>query len=74
MGFNESEVNTDVLDSGVFVYTRPLKVLKRFEEVESAGSEISYRCVRCRGCADCQNDERILCISIQVEVEQTIIE
>ena len=70
-GFKESEVNKDVSDSWVFVNKRPLKVWKRFEQVESA--EISYRCVRCRGCADCKNGERIECISIQ-EVEQAVIE
>ena len=53
---------------------RPLKVWKRFEQVESAGTEISYRCVRCRGCADCKNGERIECISMQEEVEQAVIE
>ena len=59
LGFKESEVNKDVSDSWVFVNKRPLKVWKRFEQVESAGTEISYRCVRCRGCADCKNGERM---------------
>ena len=58
---------------GVFVDKRPLKVLRRFDEVESAGTEISYRCVLCHGCADCKNGERIGCISIQEEVGQMII-
>ena len=58
----------------VHVNERPLKCLKRFEESESVGTEIYYRCVRCRGCTDCTNGERIDCISIQEEVEQTIIE
>ena len=48
--------------------------MKRFEEAELAGSEVSYRCVRCRGCTDCKRGERIDCISIHEEVEQTIIE
>ena len=74
LGFKESEVNKDVSDSWVFVNKRPLKVWKRFEQVESAGTEISYRCVRCHGCADCKNGERIECISIQEEVEQAVIE
>ena len=74
VGFKESEVNKDVSDSWVFVNKRPLKVWKRFEQVESAGTEISYRCVRCCGCADCKNSERIECISIQEEVEQAVIE
>ena len=74
LGFKEIESNENFSKSEVFINKRPLKVLKRFDEVESAGTEISYRCVRCRGCADCKNGERIECISIQEEVEQTIID
>ena len=63
-----------------YVYSRPwaylikkqLKFVKRFEEAELAGSEVFYRCVRCRGCPDCKRGERIDCISIQEEVEQPL--
>ena len=52
---------------------KQLKRLKMFEEAEAAGTEISYRCVRCRGCPDCKCGARIDCISIEEEVEQTVI-
>ena len=45
-----------------------------FDEVESAGSEISYRCVKCRDCKNCKNGEKIELISTREEVEQAIIE
>ena len=45
-----------------------------FDEVENAGSEISYRCVGCRDCKNCRNGERIELISTKEEVEQAIIE
>ena len=44
-----------------------------FEEVENAGSEISYRCVRCRECVDCKAGERIESTSLRGEVEQDVI-
>ena len=74
LGFKEIESNENFSESEIFMNKRPLKVLKRFDGVESAGTEISYRCVRCCGCADCKDGERIECISIQEEVEQAIID
>ena len=74
LGFKEIESNENFSESEVFMNKRPLNVLIRFDEVESAGTEISYRCVRCCVCADCKNGERIECISIQEEVEQAIID
>ena len=55
-----------------FVNRQP-KQSKIFEKVESAGTEASYQCVRCRGCKDCKTGERIEFISIQEEVEQDVI-
>ena len=57
-----------------FAGKRQPKRFKLFEEVEAAGTEISYRCVRCRGCPDCKKGERIDCISAQEEVEQALID
>ena len=59
--------------SQVFSNKKPLKVLKMFEEVESAGTDVSFMCACCRRCSDCKNGERIEYISIQEEVEQVII-
>ena len=57
----------------VFLTKKPSK-LKVFEEIEAPGTEVSYRCVRCRGCQDCKNSGNIECISIQEEVEQKILD
>ena len=51
-------------DPNVFLSKNSLKCLKQFEEVESAGTEVSYRCVRCRGCPDCATSKNVVCISI----------
>ena len=45
-----------------------------FEEIENAGSEVTYRCVDCRLCKTCKNGPRIEAISIQEEFEQNLIE
>ena len=55
--------------SNVFLAKKNPSKLKVFEEIEAAGTEVSYRCVRCRGCQDCKNSGNIECISIQEEVE-----
>ena len=81
LGGKEFEPPFDHLNNGnenseldVFFSNRPLKSLKLFEKVESAGTEISYRYARCRGCSDCKISERIENISIQEEIEQSIID
>ena len=45
-----------------------------FEEVESTGSEISYRCTNCRNCNQCKNHKEIEAISLKEEIEQNIID
>ena len=46
---------------------------KMFEAVESAGSEISYRCSNCRTCKVCKEHEQYEMMSVKEEVEQDII-
>ena len=46
--------------------------MKIFEEVEATGSEISYRCPRCRSCHDCKHASNDI-ISVKEEVEQSLI-
>ena len=48
------------------------KSQKLFETVENAGTEITYRCVDCRGCINCKRSEQIEYATIQ-EVEQNLI-
>ena len=53
---------------------RPPKCVKQFDQVERAGTEITYRCVNCRDCIKCKYGGRVDSISIQEEIEQTLIE
>ena len=46
---------------------------KSFDEVENAASQILYRCIDCRNCQKCKNNEKIESISIKEEVEQDLI-
>ena len=50
-----------------------LRQIKQFEEVENAGSTITYRCIECRGCKRCKNSEQIEVVSIREEIEQELI-
>ena len=53
---------------------RAPKCVRQFDDVEKAGTEVSFRCVDCRGCMKSKRGERIEAISIQEEVEQDLIE
>lgn len=46
---------------------------KIFDQVENAGSEITYRCINCRDCKECKHHDNIESISIKEEIEQEII-
>ena len=48
--------------------------LKIFEEVENAGTEVTYRCIVCSGCTDCTKGPRIEEMSVQEEIEQGLID
>ena len=48
--------------------------LKKFELIERAGTEASYRCIRCRGCEHCKKSGEVESISIRAEIEQAVIE
>lgn len=56
------------------VAKRPPKNFDIFEKVESAGTELTYRCVKCRGCPNCLKSKNVESISIQEEVEQEMID
>ena len=62
------------LEYNVMVSKRPLRCVRQFDEIDSAGTEILYRCVECRGCPKCKTSMRFDSISIQEELEQGIIE
>ncbi len=47
--------------------------MKRFHEVEDAGSEIQYRCLTCRNCKECKNHDSNEATSIKEDVEEQLI-
>ena len=61
------------LEGNVLVARKPPKCVKVFDEIESAGTEISYRCSNCRNCQECKKSLRIDVISIQEEIEEDIV-
>ena len=62
------------VENQVYIGRRPPKCVKQFDEVEAAGTDITYRCVDCRSCTKCKNGSRIESMSIQAENEQDVIE
>ena len=45
-----------------------------FDEIESAGCDVTYRCGECRECKKCKSGPRIEAMSLQDEMEDTLIE
>ena len=46
---------------------------KMFDEVENAGSEMTYRCNKCRSCKICKDHDLTEVMSIKEQVEQDVI-
>ena len=65
----EDASDDDSVDHSQNHYTTSQQ-LQKFDEVEDAGSIITYRCVDCRGCKTCRNSEQIEVVSIREEIEQ----
>ena len=64
-----------LIDSnGSYVAKRPPQCVKTFDEIDKAGTEVSFRCIDCRGCDKCKKSERVDAISFEEEVHQHIIE
>ena len=47
--------------------------MKKFHEIEGAGSDIQYRCINCRNCKDCKNHDSDQATSIKEDVEDQLI-
>ena len=62
------------VSSCVYAARRTPKCVRQFDEIERAGTEITYRCVDCRNCVKCKTSERVEAISIQDEIEDGIID
>ena len=48
--------------------------LERYLELENTGTELSYRCIKCRNCADCRKSECLEKTSLQEEKQQALLE
>ena len=59
---------------GAYAARRPLKCVKQFDQVERAGTEVTFACVDCRDCAKCKDGGRVDATTIQEEVEQALID
>ena len=56
------------------VYTHISTEKKMMEKIDNIGSEVSYRCIKCRSCNDCKKSELLEITSINEEQEQFLIE
>ena len=59
--------------SDIYRWVPHLKTQKQFNQVEVAGSEITYQCINCGACKRCKNHDQIEMTSIKKEVEQDMI-
>ena len=68
--FDDEKCESDVLDVTESYLSRKIKL---FNEVEKAGTDVSYRCMKFRGCNDCKNYDQQEAVSISEEIEQDFI-
>ena len=52
----------------------PSKMMKEYQMIDQIGTEMGYRCVKCRVCSECKKGDRIEKESLVEEREQHIIE
>ena len=48
--------------------------IKEFQLLDEIGSELGYKCIKCRACNDCKNGDSLEAISLNEEKEQFLIE
>ena len=53
-----SDVSPECLSGSSYASKRPPKCIRQFDEIEKAGTEVTYRCVDCRGCPNCKRLRR----------------
>ena len=69
LGYKEEKI----IKSADASLTYTSRKFKTFQEVESTGTEMNYRCIKCRGCKDCKNYDQQEVTSIKEEIEQDLI-
>ena len=65
---DECEVRQTMMSATISKQVKDLMVW------DSLGSDVEYRCGRCRACAMCNNAEKLEKVSLQEEAEQALIE
>ena len=58
----------------ILLARRPPKCVKIFDEVDTAGTEATFRCIDCRSCEKCKTSKKVDALSIQEEIEQGVID
>ena len=75
--FNDAEKNTQESTNQINdlndEHTHFIADKTAFETAEDTGTQISYRCVNCRGCKTCKENAQYENVSIREEVEQDLI-
>ena len=70
----DGSIQLSQIEPRVLVARKPPKSIRRFEEVESAGTEVLYRCNNCRNCKECKKSLRFDVVTIQEEIEDEILD
>ena len=78
LGFKESNQMYDIYNNDPENCTNSsdihiIKNQKQFNQLEEAGSEITYRCINCCACKTCKDHDQIEMKSIKEEIEQDMI-
>ena len=71
---HDSSVSSVNVQGNANVGRKPPKCVRQYDDIERAGTEVTYRCTDCRECPKCKNGERFDAVSIQEEIEQCLIE
>ena len=58
----------------IYSAKKPPRAWTKFEKIENAGTEVLYRCVRCRVCKDCKAGDKIELSSARDDLEQGVID
>ena len=71
---DRSQIKCECEKNDCYLNKKPPKSLQIFEKIENAGTEVSYRCVKCRGCYDCKENAHIELTTIEQEIHQGLID
>ena len=72
LGYGEDHLSVNEITESSQAHLSELQ--RVFEQVESTGTEINYRCPTCRSYNSCKHHDEYESISIREEIKQSIIE